>query len=115
MELAAPPEGHEWGISPERVVLAGFSMGGTLAAWTALQARQHRVKELVLRLQNCKIHRKKKPSRPSRILFGQISLFFSVCPCSPGCVPVSVSVCVCVCWCWCLVGSEGARSILVAK
>eukprot|EP00439_Symbiodinium_sp_Y106_P031571 s3908_g3.t2 len=30
-------QGHEWGITPERVVLAGFSMGGTLAAWTALQ------------------------------------------------------------------------------
>ena len=32
-------EGQDWGIPPERVVLAGFSMGGTVAAWTALQAR----------------------------------------------------------------------------
>eukprot|EP00913_Durusdinium_trenchii_P030075 g28183.t1 len=30
-------QGKEWGIPPERVVLAGFSMGGTVAAWTALQ------------------------------------------------------------------------------
>ncbi|CAK9038208.1 Acyl-protein thioesterase 2 (APT-2) (Lysophospholipase II) (LPL-II) (LysoPLA II) [Durusdinium trenchii] len=30
-------QGQEWGIPPERVVLAGFSMGGTVAAWTALQ------------------------------------------------------------------------------
>mmetsp|Transcript_9154 Transcript_9154/g.21383 ORF Transcript_9154/g.21383 Transcript_9154/m.21383 type:complete len:555 (-) Transcript_9154:9-1673(-) len=30
-------QGQQWGIAPERVVLAGFSMGGTLAAWTALQ------------------------------------------------------------------------------
>ena len=37
--------GQEWGIPPERVVLAGFSMGGTVAAWTALQAGRgdHRV------------------------------------------------------------------------
>lgn len=30
-------QGQDWGIPPERVVLAGFSMGGTVAAWTALQ------------------------------------------------------------------------------